>query len=106
MNFVYHNRTQKIAVKSRRTFQKLPKLPDDIDNLKTPSLKPVASIGSTARRASAPRREGGVQKDYSEGSTRVEQVKQDMESPQPMDCLLCGDVGYGKTEVAMRVAFI
>lgn len=35
----------------------------------------------------------------------VEQVKQDMESPQPMDRLLCGDVGYGKTEVAMRAAF-
>src|SRR5205807_2236549 len=32
-------------------------------------------------------------------------VKQDMESPQPMDRLLCGDVGYGKTEVAMRAAF-
>lgn len=32
-------------------------------------------------------------------------VKQDMESPQAMDRLLCGDVGYGKTEVAMRAAF-
>jgi len=33
------------------------------------------------------------------------QVKQDMESDRPMDRLLCGDVGYGKTEVAMRAAF-
>jgi len=32
-------------------------------------------------------------------------VKQDMESIRPMDRLLCGDVGYGKTEVAMRAAF-
>jgi transcription-repair coupling factor (superfamily II helicase) len=35
----------------------------------------------------------------------ISDVKQDMQSPQPMDRLLCGDVGYGKTEVAMRAAF-
>jgi transcription-repair coupling factor (superfamily II helicase) len=33
------------------------------------------------------------------------QVKKDMQRPRPMDRLLCGDVGYGKTEVAMRAAF-
>ncbi len=35
----------------------------------------------------------------------IKDVKRDMERPQPMDRLLCGDVGYGKTEVAMRAAF-
>lgn len=35
----------------------------------------------------------------------IQDVKKDMEKPQPMDRLLCGDVGYGKTEVAIRTAF-
>jgi transcription-repair coupling factor (superfamily II helicase) len=35
----------------------------------------------------------------------VDDVKADMERPNPMDRLLCGDVGYGKTEVALRAAF-
>jgi transcription-repair coupling factor (superfamily II helicase) len=37
--------------------------------------------------------------------TAISDVKRDMESRQPMDRLLCGDVGYGKTEIAMRAAF-
>ena len=37
--------------------------------------------------------------------TAITDIKHDMESPTPMDRLLCGDVGYGKTEVAMRAAF-
>jgi len=35
----------------------------------------------------------------------IADIKRDMETPEPMDRLLCGDVGYGKTEVVMRAAF-
>ena len=35
----------------------------------------------------------------------IEDVRRDMQAPRPMDRLICGDVGYGKTEVAMRAAF-
>ena len=37
--------------------------------------------------------------------TSIDAIKADMQTPRPMDRLLCGDVGYGKTELAMRAAF-
>ncbi len=37
--------------------------------------------------------------------TAMEAIREDMQRPRPMDRLLCGDVGYGKTELAMRAAF-
>ena len=41
----------------------------------------------------------------SDQTEALDAIKTDMEAPRPMDRLLCGDVGYGKTEVALRAAF-
>lgn len=46
-----------------------------------------------------------VYEDTPDQSKATEDVKRDMESPYPMDRLICGDVGFGKTEVAVRAAF-
>ncbi|MCL2562346.1 MAG: transcription-repair coupling factor, partial [Rikenellaceae bacterium] len=46
-----------------------------------------------------------IYEDTPDQQKATEAVKADMESPRPMDRLVCGDVGFGKTEVAMRAAF-
>ena len=46
-----------------------------------------------------------IYEDTPDQRSATEEVKQDMESEQPMDRLVCGDVGFGKTEVAIRAAF-
>ncbi len=46
-----------------------------------------------------------IYEDTPDQSTATADVKKDMESPSPMDRLVCGDVGFGKTEVAIRAAF-
>jgi transcription-repair coupling factor (superfamily II helicase) len=48
---------------------------------------------------------GFPHKETKDQATAIEEVKNDMERDRPMDRLLCGDVGYGKTEVALRSAF-
>lgn len=46
-----------------------------------------------------------IYEDTPDQATSTEQVKEDMEQPYPMDRLICGDVGFGKTEIAIRAAF-
>lgn len=46
-----------------------------------------------------------IYEDTPDQSTATEEVKRDMENERPMDRLVCGDVGFGKTEVAIRAAF-
>lgn len=46
-----------------------------------------------------------IYEDTPDQSKATEDVKRDMEAPTPMDRLICGDVGFGKTEVAIRAAF-
>ncbi len=46
-----------------------------------------------------------IYEDTPDQARAIEEVKRDMESENPMDRLVCGDVGYGKTEVAIRAAF-
>ena len=64
-----------------------------------PRLPARHATGSASSRTRFPYRETPDQREA------IEAVKADMEAARPMDRLICGDVGYGKTEVALRAAF-
>ena len=79
---------------------------------------PASSSGSTrcgwrcpgarsvrTRRGSASSRTRSRYEETPDQLRPIDEVKRDMERPMPMDRLLCGDVGFGKTEVAVRAAF-
>ncbi len=79
---------------------------------------PPNSLNLYAKRKTAPgyafTRDGFLQaelessfiyEDTPDQGKATEDVKADMEQPHPMDRLVCGDVGFGKTEVAIRAAF-
>ena len=88
------------------------RLEENITNLAERLVKLYAERGDNIGHAYKPDSE--IQKQFEsefayeltpDQATAVEDVKRDMESEKPMDRLICGDVGFGKTEIAVRAAF-
>jgi transcription-repair coupling factor (superfamily II helicase) len=123
VNLNYINRVQKYASKEGQ-FPKLAKLGSvEWDRLKARTKKRVKDIARDLIKLYASRKKAEgfsfgsdtawqkeleasfVFEDTFDQARATLEVKQDMESPHPMDRLICGDVGFGKTEVAVRAAF-
>ena len=70
-----------------------------------PDVGARATRSAPTRRGSASSRTRSRSRRRATSSRAIDEVKGDMERPVPMDRLICGDVGYGKTEIAVRAAF-
>lgn len=93
---------KKVKSKARSSIQ------DIADDLIKLYAKREASKGYAFAKDGSAQREFESAFPYQETADQlqtIEEIKKDMESEKPMDRLLCGDVGYGKTEVALRAAF-
>ncbi|WP_332238355.1 transcription-repair coupling factor [Sporolactobacillus sp. KGMB 08714] len=93
---------KKVKSKARSSIQ------DIADDLIKLYAQREASKGHAFAKDGAAQREFESAFPYQETADQlqaIEEIKKDMESEKPMDRLLCGDVGYGKTEVALRAAF-
>ncbi|PIU18273.1 MAG: hypothetical protein COT16_02715 [Elusimicrobia bacterium CG08_land_8_20_14_0_20_44_26] len=96
--------TRDFSQKKKKVYDKVFKMAKHL--LETASHRKL--VRGISHKASEAEREFAGQFPYEETKDQREAIKRvlsDMEEPVPMEHLLCGDVGYGKTEVAMRAAF-
>ena len=97
-NKEWQKRKEKIKEKTKEIAKKLIKVQAERD----------AKIGFSYQEDSIAQQEFENDFEFTETPDQlkaIEEVKKDMEGPHPLDRLICGDVGFGKTEIAMRAAF-